>query len=119
MHEIARRRRTQPAPPHVITEALTEPDRPGARPWLELLDDEVRPTVLGSHPPTTVVWSSIWSQRPDAVIEFDLQDDGHGGTALQWTVSLDDPPADDALISQLRKRMNVLINASLRYSFGQ
>lgn len=119
MHEIGRRQRTQPAPPHVIFEALTDLDRSGARPWLELLDDEERPQVLRASAPTTVVWSSIWTRRPDAVIEFDLPSDRGGGTDLRWTVSVDEPTPDDALVGHIRKRMNVLINANLRYSFGQ
>lgn len=38
---------------------------------------------------------------------------------LCWTIEVDEPRPDDSLIGHLRKRMNVLINADLRYSFGQ
>jgi hypothetical protein len=103
----------------VIFEALTDLDRPGARRWLELLDDEQRPTVLRGCAPSTVVWSSIWIKRPDAVVEFDLAPDGSYGTNLTWTLSVDDPAPDDALIGHMRKRVNQLINSELRYSFGQ
>lgn len=99
-------------------EALTEPDRPGGRPWLQLLDDEVRPQVLESVRPDLVVWSSIWRKRPDATVRFDLPAGG-GGTDLRWTLLVDEPLPDDALLGHLRKRMNQLINAELRYSFGQ
>lgn len=119
MKEIGQRRRNQPAPPHTVFEALTEPDRPGARRWLELLDDEQRPKTLRAEAPTTVVWSSIWIKRPDAVIEFDLPSDSGGSTDLCWTVLVQEPLPDDALIGHIRKRMNQLINADLRYSFGQ
>jgi hypothetical protein len=37
--EVGGRKRNQPAPPHVVFEALTQPDRDPQRPWLMLLDD--------------------------------------------------------------------------------
>lgn len=118
MHEIGRRRRNQPAPPHIVFEALTDPDRPGPRHWLDLLDDERAPRVLHADA-AKVTWSSIWIKRPDAVIEFDLPPDGSGGTELCWTLLVDDPEPDPALVGHLRRRLNVLINAELRGSFGQ
>ena len=78
-----------------------------------------RPRLLAAHPPSAVVWSSIWTKRPDAVIEFALPSDGGAGTDLCWTLFVDDPAPDDALVGHMRKRMNVLINADLRYSVGQ
>lgn len=66
----------------------------------------------------TVVWSSIWIKRPDAVIEFDLPLDGTGSTDLTWTLLVNEPIPDDALVGHMRKRINQLINADLRYSFG-
>jgi hypothetical protein len=117
--EVGRRRRSQPAPPRVVFEALTELDRPGARRWLDLLEDEQPPRLLRTEAPSTVVWSSIWMKRPDAVIEFDLPSDGGSGTDLSWTLLVDVPTPDAALLGHMRKRLNVLINAELRYSFGQ
>jgi hypothetical protein len=67
--EVGARRRNQPAPPHVVFEALCEPDRDPARPWLRLLDDE--------------------------------------------------PEPDASLLGHMRYRLNQLINADLRYTFGQ
>lgn len=119
MTEIGRRRRSQPAPPHVVFEALTHPDRDAARPWLELLADEQHPRVIHADSPSKVVWSTLWVKRPDAVIEFDLPRSADGGTDLQWTLRVEEPLPDAALISHLRKRLNHLINANLRYSFGQ
>jgi len=69
---VGSRKRNQPAPPHVVFEALTEPDRDPQRPWLSLLDDEQAPHVVASHKPDMVVWSSLFTKRPDAVIRFDL-----------------------------------------------
>ncbi|MEU4751598.1 hypothetical protein AB0F93_11535 [Micromonospora tulbaghiae] len=40
MIEAGSRMRGQAPPPAVVFEALTEPDRDPARPWLRLLDDE-------------------------------------------------------------------------------
>jgi hypothetical protein len=105
VHEIGRRRRNQPAPPHIILEALTDLDRPGARPWLQLLHDEQLPRVLSTPAPSKVVWSSIWTKRPDAVTEFDLPSDGRSGTDLSWTLFVDDPALDDASVDlRVRQR---------------
>jgi hypothetical protein len=117
--EIGSRRRRQPAPPHVVFEALAEPDRDPCRPWLDLLDDEQRPTVLRSQAPSTLVWSSLWVKRIDAVVEFDLAPSRDGGTDLRWTLRVEEPAPGQALVGHMRKRLNQLINANLRYAFGQ
>jgi hypothetical protein len=117
MEAIASRRRNQPAPPHVIFDDLCDPHRQPIRPWLILLDDEVEPTVVESDRPHRVVWSSLWLKRPDARLQFELAD-GHGGTDLCWTLYADEPLPDPALTGHLRKRVNELINANLRYTYG-
>jgi hypothetical protein len=101
MLEAGSRKRNQPAPPHVMFEALTRPDRDPARPWLELLDDEQRPRLVEVSKPglvvwsslsgprclVLVVWSSLWIKRPDAIVRFDLPPDSSGyGTDLRWTL---------------------------------
>ena len=58
--EIGSRARTLPAPPPVVWDSLVEPRRPGTRPWLHLLADEVEPRVLAAEKPGRVVWSSLW-----------------------------------------------------------
>lgn len=46
--------------------------------------------------------------------------DGRGyGTDLRWTLFLDEPTPDDALVGLMRRRINGLINADLRYTFAQ
>jgi hypothetical protein len=117
--EIGCRRRSQPAPPHVVFESLCDPDRDPSRRWLTLLDAEVRPRVLVAAAPTAVVWSSLWIKRADATVTFDLPLQEDGGTDLQWTLLVADPAPGDALIGHMRKRLNELINANLRYTFGQ
>jgi hypothetical protein len=103
----------------VIFEALTEPDRDPARPWLLLLDDEQRPQALEVRMPDLVVWSSIWIKRPDAQVRFDLASGGTAGTDVRWTLLLAEPLAEPSLLGHMRKRLNQLINANLRYTFGQ
>ena len=119
MIEVGRRRRAQPAPAHVVYEALTVPDRDPARPWLRLLPDERWPRLVRTDPPRLVVWSSLWDRRPDAVIRYDLDDDPAGGCVLGWTLYVAEPVPDASLLGHLRKRLNQLINAELRYTFGQ
>jgi hypothetical protein len=120
MVEAGRRQRNQPAPPHAVYEALTQPNRDPDRQWLELLDDELEPTVLESTNPTLVVWSSIWKKRPDARIRFDLPLDASGqGTDLCWTLTVDEPMPDESQLGHFRQRLNELINRDMRLSFGQ
>jgi hypothetical protein len=118
MAVIGSRKRNQPAPPWAIFEDLCAPNRNPAKPWLQLLDDEIAPTVVESHRPDTVVWTSLWVKRPDARVHFDPPAGG-GGTDLRWTLYVDEPVPDQSLIGHMRKRMNELINANLRYSYGQ
>jgi hypothetical protein len=117
--EVGTRRRAQPAPPHVVAESLQEPDRDPARPWLRLLADEQRPLVVEVRSPELVMWSSLWPSRPDALVRFDLAPDGGGGTDLRWTLLVAEPAPDASKLGHLRKRLNQLINADLRYSYGQ
>ena len=102
----------------MVFDDLCDPNPRPVRPWLLLLDDEIAPTVTESHRPDKVVWSSLWVKRPDARAQFDLED-GNGGTDLRWTLYAEEPIPDQSLTGHLRKRMNELINANLRYTYGQ
>lgn len=120
--ELGSRKRSQPAPPHVVFEALTEPDRDPARPWLDLLDDEQWPHLVEIDKPSLVVWSSLWIKRPDARVRFDLPRERGApgeGTDLHWTLLVAEPAPNADLAGHLRKRLNQLINENLRYTFGQ
>lgn len=118
--EVGSRRRNQPAPPHVVHEALTRPDRDPARPWLLLLADERPPDVVEARAPDLVVWSSLWTRRPDARIRFELPPDASGyGTDLRWVLVVGEPVPDASLLGHMRRRLNELVNANLRYTFGQ
>jgi hypothetical protein len=118
MFEAGSRARTQPPPPAVVFEALVEPDRDSRRPWLHLLADEQQPRVLRTEADRLVVWSSLWPKLPDAEIRFDLEPAGVE-TRLRWTLLLPEPLTDVSLLGHLRKRLNVLINGTLRGTFGQ
>jgi hypothetical protein len=84
--EAGSRRRIHPAPPAAILEALTEANRDTTRPWMSLFEDERQPRVVEVDEPDLVIWSSLWTERPDAHIRFDLAAEDEG-TGLRWTLS--------------------------------
>nr|WP_279098128.1 hypothetical protein [Gordonia bronchialis] len=102
----------------MVLEDLVSPNRQPSRQWLHLLDDEIAPTVLESARPTRVVWSSLWTKRPDAQVVFDLSG-GRSGTDLRWTQLTQQPAPDDRQLRHLCHRIGTLINANLRYTYGQ
>ena len=75
--------------------------------------------MLRAQKPHLIVWSSIWSTRPDATVRFDLTFGATAGTDLRWTLLLEEPLPEPSPIGHMRKRLNQLINANLRYTFGQ
>ena len=101
----------------MVCAALSDPGGDPVRPWLHLLADEQPPRVLRAEPPHLVVWSSLWPRRPDARVRFELTPRG-AETLLTWTLLVDPPMPDDALLGHLRKRLNQLVNAGLRGTFG-
>lgn len=117
--EIGSRARKLPPPPFVVWESLTEPHRPGARPWLTLLPDEVEPTVLEAEKPNRVVWSSLWPSRPDDRVHLELAAVEGGETSLRFTLLTPDEPPDQSRTGHLRRRLNQLLFADLRFSYGQ
>jgi hypothetical protein len=118
MNKVGSRRRNQPAPPWVVFDDLCHPNRQPVRTWLHLLDDEIPPRVEESERPNYVVWSSLWVKRPDARVRFDLSA-ADGGTDLRWTLFVDDPVPDAHLVRHMCRRIGELINANLRYTYGQ
>jgi hypothetical protein len=117
--EIGSRERTLPAPPSVVWASLVEPRQPEARPWLDLLPDEVEPTVLAADQCSRVVWSTLWPSRPNDQIHFALTASRDGGTSLRFTLLSPDEHPDQSKTGHLRWRLNRLLFADLRYSYGQ
>ncbi|MGV0152801.1 hypothetical protein ACSW29_05635 [Rhodococcus sp. GB-02] len=117
MQQVATRRRSQPPPARFMFEELIDPHRQPARHWLELLESEIAPEIVRAVEPELVIWSSIWPDRPDAVIRFDIEAIGNS-TMLRWTLFLDDPILSEPDVVSMRKRLNTLINANLRSIFG-
>lgn len=117
--EAGSRRRALPAPPHVVAESLcrTEGPSPRSRPWLDLLPDERCPVIV-ERAPGLVVWSSLWPCLPEALIRFQLEPEPGGGTDLRWTLLVEVLP-DASLLGHYRRRINELIHANLRYSYGR
>lgn len=119
MFEIGSRARTLPAPPAVVWESLVRPRRPGARPWLNLRADEIDPRVLRAVEPNAVVWSSLWPSRPNDEVHFELSANDLGETRLRFTLLTPDAAPDESTTGHLRRRLNELLFADLRYSYGQ
>ncbi|WP_285782426.1 hypothetical protein [Microbispora sp. NBRC 16548] len=119
MIELGSRERRQPPPPHIVWQSLTEPRRPGGRQWLDLHPDEVEPRILRAVEPELVVWSSLWPERPDDEIRFDIRPTADGGCSLRWTLLTPTEAPEQSVVGRLRHRLNFLINALLRFSFGQ
>lgn len=118
METLGTRAKSQPAPTWVVYEALCEPNRDPTRQWLVLLDDEMSPSIVMSQEPNVVIWSSIWQKRPAAQVRYDIEGGEGSGCSLRWTLLDADDPGP-ALVGHMRRRLNELINAELRYSFGQ
>ena len=59
------------------------------------------------------------ASRPQLRIRFHLEPDGGAGTSLRWVLEGDPPAPDPSALGHLRRRLNELINANLRYTFGQ
>ncbi|MGW0160987.1 hypothetical protein ACWDUN_16925 [Mycobacterium sp. NPDC003323] len=69
--------------------------------------------------PNLVVWSSLWPIRPDLRIRFYLTDLPDRGADLRWTLLAEEPAPDPEFVRRVRHRIGELINASLRYTYGQ
>jgi hypothetical protein len=117
MTEYGRRTRSMPPPPHVLWDDLVALKSEGTRAWVRLLYDEVVPTVLHGERPGLVVWSSLWSKRPDDVVVLELSPRSSETDLTFRLLSPGDPP-DQALSGHIRKRMNELLHRDLRFTYG-
>lgn len=96
---------------------LVEAKSTGTRAWLDLLPDEVAPQVLESVRPSRVVWSSLWPDRPKDRVVIEIASSG-GESAVTFTLLAAGDPPDDSKTGHVRKRVNHLLWADLRFSYG-
>jgi hypothetical protein len=119
MIELGSRERAQPAPQWVVWETLVEPRRPTQyHQWLILDDDEIEPHVTESIRPDVVVWSSLWPDRPNDLIRFEIASERDGGSRLRWILTSPDEQPSDVRLGHMRFRLNYLINGNMRQSLG-
>ncbi len=118
MQELGRRRQRMPPPAGILWADLAAPRRDGPRVWLSLLDDERWPSVLESVEGERVMWSSPWPHRPADRIVLEVAPDPNGST-LEFVWLAGDPLPTESTIAHIRKRLNVLLFAELRFSYGQ
>jgi hypothetical protein len=85
---------------------------------LNLLSDEVEPRVLEAEKPNRVVWSSLWPSRPNDQVHFELMATD-GETSLKFSLLTPDEAPDQSKTGHLRRRLNHLLFADLRFSYGQ
>src|ERR1017187_1989391 len=75
MRALRSRSKAQAPPAWAMYEALSDPIADQTRrEWLNLRECELPPQVLEAVFPTVVVWASLWPDRPDDQIRFDIQD---------------------------------------------
>lgn len=84
-----------------------------------MLDDEVEPTVLRSVEERSIVWSSLWPSRPRDEVWLEVADAGGGETLLTFRLLTPDEAPDESKLGHLRFRLNHLLFADLRFSYGQ
>ncbi len=118
MIEIGSRAQKLPAPPSVVWGSLIQPQRQQSRAWLVLASDELAPRILEAEEFHRVVWSSLWPSRPNDEVHFALEANGFEAL-LGFTLLTPDGPPDQSTVGHLRYRLNHLLFADLRYSYGQ
>jgi hypothetical protein len=68
--------------------------------------------------PRTGICSSLWPGRPGDQVHLELSGT-NGQTSLRFTLLTPEQAPDAGAIGHLRKRLNRLLFADRRYSFGQ
>lgn len=62
--------------------------------------------------------SSIWEDRPERWIRFDIEPDGEG-SFVTWTLLGPEGALDEDEVKRRRHRLDELINGHLREAFDQ
>jgi hypothetical protein len=76
------------------------------------------PRILQAEEPHLVVWSSLWPSRPHDEVHFELEAIGTE-TSLRFRLLTPDEAPDESKTGHLRHRLNHLLFADLRFSYGQ
>lgn len=74
--------------------------------------------MLDARHPDHVVWSTLWAPRPDVSVRFELTGVGCG-TDLRWRLLVAEPAPEAEFADHMQHRLGELINANLRYTYGQ
>jgi hypothetical protein len=74
--------------------------------------------IVEAESPTLVVWSSLWPSRPNDQVHFQLTAVA-GETLLRFTLLTPAELPDQSKTGHLRRRLNQLLFADLRFSYGQ
>lgn len=115
MRALRTRSKSFPPPARYTFEALSDPvGDQRRRAWLHLEPGEMEPRVLRAEPHAVVEWASLWPDRPDDVLRFDVADEH-----LTWALLGEATEADEPRLDELRRRIDRLVHAGLRESFGQ
>lgn len=120
--ELVRKRKGQDPPAHLLWEAIAYPLSEESRgwAWFEPRADEQAPEILEAIKPTRVVWGSIWRDRTDLRVEFDIEPQKSGsGCVVTWILFGPDGSLDADDLERRRYRTNQLINGILRDFFDQ
>jgi len=80
--------------------------------------DEVEPNVLLARKPDEVIWSPLWPSSPDDTLHLTLSTSG-SETLLGFTLLTPDQSPYPSKTGHLRRRLNHLLFADLRYSYRQ
>jgi hypothetical protein len=115
--ELARKRRAQDAPPWVVWEDLSDPFHKPLGGWFDLQSNEIAPVVVEGEKPGSLTWSSIWPDKPELRIRFEIGPHGEGSMVTLVLLGPEDgrDPDDE---ERRRYRLSQLINGRLRAKYG-
>lgn len=74
--------------------------------------------LLAATKPERVTWSTLWPSRPNDEVHFEVTASG-SQTLLRFTLLTPGAPPDESKAGHLRRRLNELLFADLRFSYGQ
>jgi hypothetical protein len=117
MVEYAAREGNPAAPRAGVGGDPAERRRTGVRAWVRLYPGEVAPCLVSGDRPITLVWSSLWPDRPDDLVEFTLRPHGMGTRVEVVMTGAEEPQPEQA--SYFRRRLGELVYGELRLAYDQ